>query len=247
MKFKDKIVLISGGASGIGQLHATKLATEEGAIVAILDVNKKGLEETASRSENIHPYYCDVTNIELVREVISKVITDLGTIDRLFNCAAIMPAGLLKNLTAEHINKLMLINYTGMVNICQTVIPDMLKRNSGDVIIYGSTAGMLVTPKFGAYGATKCANNFYTKVLIEENKKSKVKILLVCPPAVDTPLLKQAEETDQPDMFNTAFFKKYMTSSPEDVVNAVEKSIKRGKKVCYPGSAKFTAFLSRFM
>ncbi|MCG1037576.1 SDR family NAD(P)-dependent oxidoreductase [Polaribacter sargassicola] len=247
MEFKEKVVLISGGASGIGQLHATKLATEHGAKVAILDINKKGLEETSSRSENIHPYYCDVTNIELVRETISKVIADLGPIDRLFNCAAIMPAGLLKDLTAEHINKLMLINYHGMVNICQTVIPDMLKRNSGDVIIYGSTAGMIVTSKFGAYGATKSANNFYTKVLIEENKKSKVRILLVCPPAVDTPLLKQAEDTDQPDIFNTSFFKKYMTSSPEDVVKAVEKSIRRGKKVCYPGSAKVTSFLSRFM
>ncbi|WP_179353773.1 SDR family NAD(P)-dependent oxidoreductase [Winogradskyella vidalii] len=247
MKFKDKIVLISGGASGIGQLHATKLATEEGAIIAILDVNKKGLEETASRSKNIHPYYCDVTNIELVREVISKVIANLGPIDRLFNCAGIMPAGLLKDLSAEHINKLMLINYSGMVNICQTVVPQMLKRNSGDVIIYGSTAGMLITPKFGAYGATKSANNFYTKVLIEENKKSKVRILLVCPPAVNTPLLKQAEETDQPDMFNSTFFKKYMTTSPEAVVNAVEKSIKKGKKICYPGAAGIMAFLNRFM
>lgn len=247
MKFKDKIVLISGGASGMGQLHATQLAIEEGAKVAILDVNKNGLAETASRSENIHPYYCDVTNIELVREVISKVIADLGPIDRLFNCAAIMPAGLLKDLTAEHINKLMLINYTGMVNVCQTIVPDMLKRNSGDVIIYGSTAGMLVTAKFGAYGATKSANNFYTKVLIEENKKSKVRILLVCPPAVNTPLLKQAEETDQPDIFNTSFFKKYMTSSPEDVVKAVEKSLRKGRKICYPGSAKVISFLNRFM
>ncbi|AEV33458.1 short-chain dehydrogenase of unknown substrate specificity [Owenweeksia hongkongensis DSM 17368] len=246
MDFKDKVVLISGGASGMGQLHATQMA-QQGARVAILDVNKEGLEETAARSKNIHTYYCDVTNIDLVREVIRKVIADLGPIDRLFNCAAIMPAGLLKDLSAEHINRLMLINYTGMVNICQTVVPAMLKRNSGDVIIYGSTAGMLVTPKFGAYGATKSANNFYTKVLIEENKKSKVRILLVCPPAVNTPLLKQAEETDQPDIFNTAFFKKYLTSSPEDVVNAVEKSIKRGKKVCYPGSAKFTSFLNRFM
>ena len=85
-----------------------------------------------------------------------------------------------------------------MVNVCQTVVPDMLQRNYGDVIIYGSTAGMIVTAKFGAYGATKCANNFYTKVLIEENKKSKIRILLVCPPAVDMPLLKQAEATDQP-------------------------------------------------
>ncbi|WP_339680264.1 SDR family NAD(P)-dependent oxidoreductase [Cyclobacterium marinum] len=134
-----------------------------------------------------------------------------------------------------------------MVNVCQTVVPDMLQRNYGDVIIYGSTAGMIVTAKFGAYGATKCANNFYTKVLIEENKKSKIRILLVCPPAVDMPLLKQAEATDQPDIFNNSFFNSYLTSSPEDVVKAVEKSIKNGKKVCYPRSAKISSFLNRFM
>ena len=83
------------------------------------------------------------------------------------------------------------INYVGMVNVCQTVIPAMVARDEGEVILYGSTAGLMPMQRFGAYGASKAANNFYAGLLIAENR-SKVRMTLVYPPAVNTPLLDQA-------------------------------------------------------
>ena len=243
MAFHGKIALVSGGASGIGQLHALKMAAV-GAKVAILDVNESGLKATADSSPNIFPFKCDVTQLDEVEATINQVEKELGPIDRLINCAAIMPGGLLDESKAALVNRIMTINYSGMVNICQTIVPKMLERNEGDVIIYGSTAGIVPTNKFGAYGASKAANNFYAKVLINENKASKVRFQLVCPPAVDTPLIDQAKDNG-PDFLKDVQQTRRGMVTPEFVVESVEKCLERGKTINYPGPAKIT-LLYRF-
>jgi NAD(P)-dependent dehydrogenase (short-subunit alcohol dehydrogenase family) len=244
MAFYGKTALISGGASGIGRVHARQLAAQ-GAKVAILDVNEQSLSETVALSENIIPLHCDVTNLQAVEAVVKQVEREIGVIDRLINCAAIMPGGLLTDATADLINRIMLINYHGMVNVCQTIVPGMLARNQGDVIIYGSTAGLIASPRFGAYGASKAANNLYAKVLAEENKQSKVRFLLVCPPAVDTPLINQAKEG--PAILHNQKMRRYIMVTPEKVVESAEKCLEKGKKVCYPGPAKMVNVIARFL
>lgn len=241
MAFHGKTALITGGASGLGRLHAIQMA-ETGAKVAILDMNEKALEETAAISPSIIPFKCDVTNLKQVQGIVDTIEKEIGKIDRLINCAAIMPGGLLMDLDAESVNKVMEINYGGMINVCHTVIPIMLKRNSGDVIIYGSTAGMVPISRFGAYGATKAATNLYAKVLIRENKKSSIRFQLVCPPAVDTPLINQAKE-DGPKFLKNAQKTHRNIISPEQVVRSVEKCLEKGKKINYPGQAKWINLL----
>lgn len=226
-----KTALITGGASGLGRVHALRLANE-GYAVAILDVNEAGLRETASQSPHLHPYTCDVTDLAKVRETVSDVIEAHGPIDRLINCAAIMPGGRLLDHPAELVGRIMEINYTGMVNVCQTVIPAMVARDEGEVILYGSTAGVMPMQRFGAYGASKAANNFYARLLIAENR-SKVRMTLVYPPSVNTPLLDQA--VDGPPILNTRFGRRFLTVEPEGVVAAAERAVRRGRKTCYPG------------
>lgn len=226
-----KTALISGGASGLGRLHALRLA-DEGYAVAILDINDEGLSETARHSTYIHPIPCDVTDLEHVRAVTASVIATHGPIDRLVNCAAIMPGGPLLGNPAELVNQVMQVNYVGMVNVCQTVIPAMVSRNQGEVILYGSSAGLMPMARFGAYGASKAANNFYGKLLIKENT-SRVRMTLVYPPSVNTPLLDQA--ADGPPILNSPFGRKFLTVEPGMVVEAAERSVRRGRKICYPG------------
>lgn len=238
-----KTALITGGASGLGRRHALHLASE-GYRVAVLDISDDGLAETAQHSAHIHPYRCDVTDLEQVRSVVSTVIADHGAIDRLVNCAAIMPGGLLLESEAELVTKIMDINYFGMVHVCQTVLPAMVARNAGEVILYGSTAGMVPMQRFGAYGTSKAANNFYARVLIAENR-SKVRMTLVFPPAVNTPLLDQASEG--PPILHTRFGRRFLTIEPDRVVRAAERSVRRGQKYCYPGFlARLISVAQRF-
>ncbi len=134
MAFHGKVALITGGASGMGQLDALRLA-RQGAKVAILDLNEKGLADTAAQSDNIKAYKCDVTNLEQVQQVIAQVEQELGPIDRLVHCAAIMPGQSIKDMPAELINKVMAINYFGTVNLTKVLMPLMEARGRGDLIL----------------------------------------------------------------------------------------------------------------
>jgi len=241
MAFYGRIALITGGASGIGKVHAIQLASQ-GAEVVILDIDDLGLAECSAIAANITPLKCDVTDLLDVTKIAAKVEGEIGAIDRMIHCASLMPGGLLNEVSAEQISDLMTVNYTGMVNVSQTVLPYMIKRNSGDFIVYGSVAGIVVTNRFGAYGATKAATNFYMKVLMNENRSTNIRFQLVCPPAVDTPLINQAKDK------GPYFLKDIQTSrknlvSPELVVASVEKCLEKGVKINYPGPAKLIRLL----
>ena len=222
-------------------MHAIQLASQ-GANVVILDLDEKNLEKCSDISGNITPFKCDVTDLLEVRRIVAKVEGDIGAIDRMIHCAALMPGGLLNEVSAEQVSEVMTVNYTGIVNVSQTVLPYMIKRNSGDFIVYGSVAGIVVTNRFGAYGATKAATNFYMKVLMNENRSTNIRFQLVCPPAVDTPRINQAKDK------GPYFLKDIQTSrknlvSPELVVASVEKCLGKGVKINYPGPAKLIRIL----
>jgi NAD(P)-dependent dehydrogenase (short-subunit alcohol dehydrogenase family) len=220
MAFKGKVALVTGGASGMGQLDALRLA-RQGAKVAILDLNDKGLQETAAQSPNIKAYKCD-----------------LGSVDRLVHCAAIMPGQSLKDMPAELINKVMAINYFGTVNLTKTLMPLMEKRGSGDIILYGSMAGSVLTHNLGAYCATKSAINSFAEVLVRENKHSPIRFLLVCPPMVNTPLVSQATAHGPESLKDSAKTGKNM-AQPQEIIDAVEAALDRGDWVVRPKPAAF--------
>lgn len=244
MAFYGKVALITGGASGLGQLMAQRLA-KQGAKVAILDINEQNLAATAEFSSNIVPYRCDVTDLTQVREVVERVEQELGSIDRLAHCAAIMPGGWLRDVSAEHINNLMRINYFGMVNVVQTVLPKLKARNAGDCIVFGSLAGVIPVRRFGAYGATKAANNFFMRTLILENQDTKIRFQLICPPAVDTPLINQATN-DGPQALKKFQATGKNIATPESIIDSMERALERGSQINFPGQAAWVNWLYRY-
>jgi len=237
MAFHGKVALITGGASVMGQLDALRLA-RQGAKVAILDLNEKGLADTAAQSDNIKAYKCDVTNLEQVQQVIAQVEQELGPIDRLVHCAAIMPGQSIKDMPAELINKVMAINYFGTVNLTKVLMPLMEARGRGDLILYGSMAGSVLTHNLGAYCATKAAINAFVEILVRENKHSPLRILLVCPPMVNTPLVSQATAHGPESLKDSAKTGKNM-AQPQEIIDAVEAALERGDWVVRPNPAGF--------
>ena len=191
MAFHGKVALVTGGASGMGRIAALQLAAL-GAKVAIVDLNDDKLSFGVRRARN-YPFKCDTSDLAQVQQVVADVEANIGAIDRLTIALAIMPGQSIKDMSAEATNgKMMAINYGGTVNMVKTVWPLMEARGSGDIIMFGSMAGDVLTHNLGAYSATKSATNTWAVAMIHENKASPIRFLLVCPPMVKTPLVDQA-------------------------------------------------------
>ena len=236
IEMQGKVAVVTGGASGMGRIMALRLASR-GARVAIFDLNEQGLKDTAQMDSGITPFSCDISNLDNVREQIATVSSRLGPIDLLVHAAALMPGHALMDETHEGLERLFKINFFGTTYLMKTVLPAMLERGSGRVIAFGSIAGIALVPKMGAYCATKAAVNAYMEVLQNEIRGSGVRAHLVCPPAVNTPLVEQTLATDSPGSIIESR-KAGRLADPEKIVDAIDKGIRKDRDIIYPGEAR---------
>lgn len=239
-----KVALVTGGASGMGRIIALRIA-RNGAKVAILDNNAANLKKVAAESSKIKPYQCNIADRSDVDKTVERVTKECGTIDRLVHAAAIMPTAELTKMDADDMVTIMNVNYFGTVYISKAVLPAMLKRRAGQITIFGSIAGYVLSPHLGAYSASKAAVNAYTEQLIRENEGSGVHILLVMPSATETPLIQQSLKTSNPDTLRLGHEQKIFCD-PEDVVSHIENAVANGKQFLWPGmQAKWLTWFQR--
>ena len=231
-----KVALVTGGASGMGRIIALRLAAR-GAKVAIFDVNDEGLEATAAEAEGISPFHCDISSLEDVEAKVAEVSACLGPVDHLVHAAALMPSHKLIDHTHEGMARLFAINYFGTTYMVQAVLPSMLARKTGRIIVFGSIAGNAPVVNMGAYCATKSAVNTYMEILQNEIRRSGVHAHLVCPPAVNTPLIDQTLATDAPGSLLESK-KSGRLADPQKIVDAIDKGVAKCKDIIYPGEAR---------
>lgn len=233
---QGKVALVTGGASGMGRITALRLANR-GARVAIFDVNEQGLQSTAREHPAISPFRCNIADAGEVAARVAEVAARLGPIDLLVHAAALMPGHALVDETNEGMERLFRINFFGTTYMVKAVLPDMLARGTGRIIAFGSIAGIALVPKMGAYCATKAAVNAYMEVLQNEIRGSGVRAHLVCPPAVNTPLVDQTLATDTPGSIAESK-KSGRLADPEKIVDAIDKGVRRDRDIIYPGEAR---------
>jgi NAD(P)-dependent dehydrogenase (short-subunit alcohol dehydrogenase family) len=229
MDARGKVCLITGAASGIGRAAAQRWA-RAGGTVAALDVNEDGLRETAEGFESIHCHAIDVTNRPAVEAIVKAVESDLGPLERVYNGAAIQPTGLLLDSDPDEIQRVMLINYGGIVNVSLATLPQLIERGRGALINFASIAGWIPTLHFGAYNASKFAIVAFTEVLYHENRAQGARVLCVCPSQVATPLVAQA--TSKPKILETG----PAPMKPEKVLDAIDRAIEKGGFWVFPGA-----------
>ena len=164
MPFAGRVAVVTGAASGMGQLSAWRLAADDVHVLAI-DVDEDGLQRTARRAPQIHTAVADVRDAERLAALVDDVEARVGPIDRLVNAAAIAPAGRLDEQPLDEVRRLMEINYIGLATATKVVLPKMLERGRGDLVQFGSLAGWLPSQCFGAYSATKAAVISFTETL----------------------------------------------------------------------------------
>ena len=239
MAFSGRVALITGGGSGMGRTAARQLA-QQGAQVAIFDVNEAGMTETAEGFDTIKPYSVDVSNTEAVHAAVAQVEADLGPIDRVASAAAIMPFGKLLEQDPKVQLKLMDINYGGLVNIATATLPGMLARGKGDFISFSSMSGVIPGLLMGGYCSSKSAVQTYTEVIYHENRDKGVRFVCVCPPPVATPLWNQARDAVVPKLTESG-----ETIQPEDVLADIEECLEKGKFFSFPGKQTRMGYIMR--
>ncbi|MCG8673404.1 MAG: SDR family NAD(P)-dependent oxidoreductase [Pseudomonadales bacterium] len=235
----NSVVLITGAASGMGKL-ALERAALQGETVVGFDLNEQGLKTLESRFNNVTTFKVDITDYKAVSDAVDYVRKSLGPIKRVLNCAGIMPLGSLRSQQADDITKIMSVNYIGTVNINKAVLPSMTQQRSGEIVNFASIAGWAPMLAFGAYNAAKSAVINFTEVLHHENKRNGIKVCCACPPAVNTPLFKNANIRP-----------KYLDVSPavepEFVLDSIEESLAKGQWLCIPGwKTKLSYYMRRF-
>lgn len=228
MEMQGKVVLVTGGGSGMGSL-ACRLMSQRGARVMALDVNEKGLADTAQNDPNIVTRRVDVTDFAAVSAAVGEAEDTLGPIHRVYNAAAIMPLGKLLDQDNATVHRIMAINYGGLVNVAQAALPAMVRRGRGDFVSFSSMAGIIPSLMTGAYNASKFAVSAFTEVLYHENRASGVRFCCVCPPAVATPLLEQGYATVMPKTIEML-----TPIEPREVLDAIEAALARGKFWVFP-------------
>jgi NAD(P)-dependent dehydrogenase (short-subunit alcohol dehydrogenase family) len=228
LPFSGKVALVTGAASGMGQLSAWRLAADD-VTVAAVDVDEAGLGRTARRAPQVHTYCVDVRDNAAVAALVERVEDELGPIDRVVNAAAVAPTAKIAEQSVDDIRRVMEVNYFGLVNVTKAALPGLLRRGHGDLVQFGSLAGWLPSQCFGAYSATKAAVVSFTETLAHELDGRGLRIVCVCPPIVDTPLLDQVREHPPKG------FEQQPRIRPEEVLDSIELALDRGQLWAFPG------------
>lgn len=160
-KFKNKTVLITGGASGIGKLMAAKVLNLGASKLIIWDINKENLEnasnELKAKGFDVYSYLVDVSKLDEIKQTTEKVKSDVGNIEILINNAGIVVGKYFHEHSHEEIYRSMNINSSALMHITLEFLNDMLKTGQGHIVNIASAAGMISNPKMSIYCASKWA------------------------------------------------------------------------------------------
>ncbi len=187
------IAIVTGGASGIGRAIATALV-RRGHTVSVTDINGEGAEAVASKLNEVGPGKAfaarlDVVDPDAVAAHYRQVRADHGRLDLVFNNAGIGIGGLAEELTLDHWNRAIDINLKGVIHGVHAAYPIMLEQGSGHIVNTASAAGIVPMPMGIPYTATKHAVVGLSLGLRAEAAGRGVKVSVVCPTFIDTPLL----------------------------------------------------------
>ncbi len=189
-RFSDKVVLVTGAASGIGRATAERLASE-GTSLALSDVNADGLEETATacRAEGVD-VLAQVGNVgdeASVADIVRSCVDHFGRLDVLVNVAGILQFKDLRETTLDDWNRIISVNLTGTFLMCREAMPHLL-NSGGNIVNTASTAALAGHPWTVSYSASKGGVFALTQTIAVEFGKQGVRCNSVAPGSVLTPI-----------------------------------------------------------
>jgi NAD(P)-dependent dehydrogenase (short-subunit alcohol dehydrogenase family) len=195
--------LVTGGGSGIGLALGTELA-RNGASVVLADLDgdsaARAAEQLSQGGGNVVGRALDVTDLAAFSALADEVVADHGRLDLLFNNAGVSLGGPTHELTAAHWDRIIDVNIRGVVNGILAVYPGMVEQRHGCIVNTASGAGLVAPPFVAAYAATKHAVVGLSTALRPEAALHGVHVNVLCPGAVETPILDQGPDPGLPPL-----------------------------------------------
>jgi NADP-dependent 3-hydroxy acid dehydrogenase YdfG len=188
--FRDKVAIVTGGASGIGRAVGAQLAAA-GANVVLADIDEPLLRETAG-SIGATARVVDVVDANAMQALADDTVSEHGRIDYMFNNAGIAIISEVLDMGLDDWNRIIDINIRGVVHGIHAVYPIMCTQGFGHIVNTASLAGLAPAPSFTAYSATKHAVVGLSRGLRAEARAYGVKVSVVCPGFIDTPIVDNA-------------------------------------------------------
>ena len=228
---KNKNALITGAGKGIGKAVAIALA-KEGVNVILMARTQSDLDEVAKEVNALGvksmTVIADVADITSVNTAVEKALAEFKTIDILVNNAGIAAFGKFLELEPSTWENIIKVNLMGTYYVTRAVLPNMIERQTGDIINISSTAGLAGNALTSAYSASKFAVLGLTDSLMQEVRKHNIRVTALTPSTVATNMAKELNLTDgNPD--------KVMQS--EDMAELIIAQLKLNRRVFIKNSS----------
>lgn len=252
--FKDRVAVITGAGSGIGQALAIELA-KAGAQLAISDINVENVAATAQQcaalGAKVKHYRLDVGKRDAIYAHADEVMKDFGSVNLLINNAGVAVNATVRELTDEDFHWLMDINFWGMVHGTRAFLPHLTASGDGHLVNISSIFGMVGVPKQSAYNAAKFAIRGFTEALRQELilEKAPVQVSCVHPGGIKTNIAKAARKgPSDMDKDISINFDNFARTTASQAANIILRGIKRHKPRIFVGmDSKVIDLLQRFM
>lgn len=248
-KVKDKVILLTGASSGIGEALAYQLA-EKGARLILSARRSEELERVKSHCQNqelVHILPLDLGDSFAVPQKAKEAETFFGYVDILINCGGISQRDKAINTSLDVDRRLMEVNYFGSVALSKALLPKMIERKSGHHVIITSAVGIVSTPFRSSYAASKHALHGFYDALRAEHFKDNIKVSIILPGYVRTQISFNAlmgDGSKQNKMDNA----QDNGLSPEQCASKIISSIEKNQEEVYIGGLREVAgiYIKRF-
>lgn len=190
-RVQDRVCIVTGAGSGIGEASAIRLA-EEGGKVVCADINGAAAEATAAKivaaGGVANGYTIDISKSDQCDAIVADTVARYGSVDVLVNNAGVNLPGVFHEVPNEIIDRTLNVNVKGMMYLSRAAIPHMLKSGRGSIVNMSSVNGLVSEPFLSVYSASKGAVVMLTRGIALDYAKTGIRCNAICPGWVDTPI-----------------------------------------------------------
>jgi 3-dehydrosphinganine reductase len=243
--FKDSVIVITGGSSGLGKTLAQRFI-KRGANLALIARDKSKLVRTkdelsalCTANQKIEIFPCDVSDYAATEKTLNTIADTFGLPDILINCAGILREGYFEKLPLSTFREIMDINYFGVLNCTKAMIPFFKQKGRGRIVNISSLGGKIGVFGHSAYCSSKFAVVGLTDTLRAELKPQNIKVHLVCPSEFESPMLDEENTYRTPE--NRVVAQTVPVLSLDVVADEVMRGMQKDRYLIIPG------FIARFL